>query len=211
MPTTNSPVYVGPVTVSATETLQAIAVASGYPASALSAAAYTINTTAVATPGFSVAVNPGTLSVTAGDSGMVKVTVTAQNSFSAPLTFSCAGLPAGATCSFSPATVTPVGGTASTALMITTSPSAAALPPSRTPWIPGSVLAGVLCFFGRKKRRGLQMLMLALVGLGLSVCGGCGANQETATKVTTSAVTVIATSGPIQLSTTLTVALQQGD
>jgi hypothetical protein len=53
-PTTSSTLYTGPIPVSSTETIEAIAVASGYSASAPSGAKYTITLTA-ARPSFSVA------------------------------------------------------------------------------------------------------------------------------------------------------------
>jgi hypothetical protein len=53
-PTTSSPVYSGPVTVTVTETLKAIAVESGYSNSAVASAAYSV-TLSTATPAFSVA------------------------------------------------------------------------------------------------------------------------------------------------------------
>ena len=60
-PTTSSTLYSGPVTVSATETLEAIAVESGYANSAVSTAAYTI-APALASPTFSPAAGTYTTS-----------------------------------------------------------------------------------------------------------------------------------------------------
>ena len=54
-PTTSSTRYTGPITVSSTETLEAIAVATGDTNSAVASAAYTINVPVVATPTFSPA------------------------------------------------------------------------------------------------------------------------------------------------------------
>ncbi|MGB9148401.1 MAG: chitobiase/beta-hexosaminidase C-terminal domain-containing protein [Acidobacteriaceae bacterium] len=68
-PTTSSPQYTGPITVFATETVEAIATASGYAQSSVGSAGYTINLT-TATPAFSPAAGTytSTQTVTISDS-----------------------------------------------------------------------------------------------------------------------------------------------
>jgi hypothetical protein len=207
-PTASSTVYSGPITISSSETVKAIAVTSGYSNSAVGAAAYAISFPA---PSFSVAVSPGALDIIAGQTGNAAVLVTPLNSFSSPVSLSCTGLPSGASCNFSPATVTPSGAEASATLTVVTSMTAVALSHSSRSWLPGSVLAVTFFSLGwRKKGRLYVLLVLGLCGA--SLCTGCGAivlsSAQQVTQPTTSTVTVIATSGSLQQSTSLTLTVQ---
>jgi hypothetical protein len=202
-PTTSSAVYLGPVTVSSTETVQAIAVASGYSTSAVASASFTIGQLA-ASPSFSVDVSPASLAIAAGTSGTTTVLVTPQNGFAAETSLTCAGLPSWASCTFSPSTVTPSGSVASSTLTITTTPVQQASRSGSSALFPGSALAISLCCFGWRKRRGLQMLVLAVAILGAGLCTGCGANTTSPAQAT---ITVIAAHGDLAPTTSLTLTL----
>jgi FG-GAP-like repeat/Bacterial Ig-like domain (group 3) len=78
------------------------------------------------TPTFTLAANPSSLSIAAGMTGTATLSVTPQNGFNSAVTFSCSGLPANSSCSFSPSSVTPSGAAATTTVTIATNVQAAA-------------------------------------------------------------------------------------
>ncbi len=84
-------------------------VSNGVPTGAFSACS---GGTALSTapPGFTLSAAPAKLSLTAGNSGVAKVTVAPVNGFASTVAFSAGGLPSGATATFSPAS-SPTGTT----------------------------------------------------------------------------------------------------
>ena len=91
--------------------------ATGFAQSAVASAAYTIQ--ALPPPDFSVSATPALQSVAPGGSTTYTVTVGSLNGFGGIVALSVSGLPAGATPSFSPSTVT--GSGTSTLTVSTTS------------------------------------------------------------------------------------------
>ena len=94
-PTTSSPVYSSPFTVSTSENIQCLAAKTGYSNSGVSGAAYTISTPVVATPTFSVAAGtyttPQTVTLsdsTAGSTIYYSTNGTVFTAYSSPLTIS---------------------------------------------------------------------------------------------------------------------------
>ena len=209
-PTTNSAAYSGPVNVSVSETLRALATArngsggTAYSPSGVGVAAYTISRPP---PTFTIALSPISLDLTAGQSGTAKVLVTPVNSFASPISFSCSGLPAGAVCSFSPATVTPSGSTAVTTMTISTSPTTPALLKESSAMVPYSLSAVAIFLLGRKMRSRMMPLLFASLGLGL--CTGCSSSstQKPAPQPSISTVTITAAGGSLSQTATLTLTL----
>jgi hypothetical protein len=198
-PATSSTRYTGTITVFTSETIEAIAVASGYANSVVASAVYTINQAS-----FMLGASPTSLIVNSGGQGAVTLTVTPQNGFNSTVSFACSGLPSGVTCSFSPTTVTPSGSAASTQLTISASAQAAASRPNSCPFLPATALAVALCLFGLKRRRGLPLLLLlAVTFTGLALLSGCGSGTSGGAgglKPTPviSTVTITATAGTLQ-------------
>lgn len=207
-PTTASRLYSAPVTVSTTETINAMAVANGYGPSSVTSASYTLNLPRV----FSLTALPTSLDVSAGSTGSVNLTVTPQNGFDSTVAFACSGLPAGATCTFNPATVTPVGTSASSTLTLSIGAKSARLVPSARPVLPDTLFALATFCLGWRRRRILQnrLLILTLVGLlgVMSACGGGGGSGAGPSSPAASMVTVTASSGTLQQTVAISLSVR---
>lgn len=123
---------------------------------------------------FSISVNPAALSLYTGQAAAAKVGITSLNGFNQPLALSCSGLPANATCSFTPASL-PNGQGDANLVIQTAAPHQAAAGFVSGP----AALLGALTLLllpKRKLRRrflaGLSVFMLAVVvGMGMAGCG----------------------------------------
>ncbi|MGZ4811936.1 MAG: hypothetical protein ACXVZI_04140 [Terriglobales bacterium] len=167
---------------------------------------------------------PASAQVTRGQTAQFSLGLT-ETGASDPVALSCSNLPAGATCSFAPATVTPGASMTSVALTISTSAMTASRHhsfPLFAFWAPGALgmvmLPGALA---RRKRassartlRPAGLLILALVLLAQLACGGGGATPKaasvqssstTASTTATSASTTTSVSTTTSASTTYTV------
>jgi FG-GAP-like repeat/Bacterial Ig-like domain (group 3) len=79
-----------------------------------------------ANPKFNLNPDTTSLTIAAGQTGTVTIGVIPLNGFAGTVQFSCSGLPANSTCSFSPSSVTPNGVATNTTLTVATNVQAAA-------------------------------------------------------------------------------------
>lgn len=181
-------------------------------------------TTAGATPTFGFSAAAPTASVTAGGTATVQLSLASVNGFSGNVSLACSGLPANASCSFSPSSVS-VSSTVPSIVTatITTNTKTAALEPlpgrGVTPMVAGTIAAFLLPFaslLGAGKRfrlanasrlAGVAVLVL-LAGL---AAGGCASGSSSQTSTTpapvtpagTSTVTIAATAGAVTQQATV--------
>jgi hypothetical protein len=167
---------------------QITAVYSGnnsYAASASAGVAVEATAATTALPDFSVAANPTSLNLTAGQYGTSIITVAPENGFGQSVTLSLSGLPAGTTSLFTPniVTPTPTASVTSTLQIQTTASSSSSMNQGGPLGGNASHLAyailfpGVLALVGigaLRKRGGIQLFGIALLLIasasGLTAC-----------------------------------------
>jgi hypothetical protein len=164
------------------------------------------------------------VSIKVGQSGSASVAVIPEGGFNQAVSFAYSGLPAGATCTFAPPSLTPDGTNIATdAMTVSTAASAAGerhrAASIHTGWLAASGfgLAGVLLIplCGRKRRTtrmvvlgGILMMLLVLVTLG---CGTSGSSAQPPNPIVGTysvTVTATATGGPAR-SATVSVTITQ--
>jgi hypothetical protein len=132
----------------------------------------------------SLALVPSTaqLAVHAGQGGSLQLSVRAAGALTGPVSFTCAGLPAGAQATFTPATLAPGSLPAEVTVTLAWTASAGLGPTwGNAPW--PWLAAGTVLLAGSRRRRRGGFLAVLLLGAALAwtlACGGGGGGGSTA-------------------------------
>lgn len=191
----------------------------------------TVNAATGGSPDFSISAAPPTATVTAGQTASYSLAASALNGFSGAVTLACAGLPAATTCAFNPNPLTVNGAGASASLQMATTGLTAALSHSDfgnntfaclvtiEVSLFGMCLIGVGNRHSRAKGKHSRMwlsalLALTLLGIGCGTVSnhsqqsGSGGSPRPTTPAGTYNVTITATSGSLQHSTSVQLVVQ---
>jgi hypothetical protein len=157
------------------------------------------------TPGFTISLNPTSLTIPRGTNGVVALTITSFGNYAGYGFTTISGLPTGASyiITTSPAVIGPIvngvgtNGTQTFNLYITTFLPGAHATLASFLWLPALFMAGVLGL--RRKQlsvRGRQLMVFAILFCGMMATSGCGngsSNPGTSTGTTTATVSVAST------------------
>jgi hypothetical protein len=178
--------------------------------SAVGSATTTINVAATST--FSLSSSSTSLTISQGQTGTATISLAPVGGFSAPVQFSCSGLPQYATCTFAPPSINPGASVAKTTVTIATN-----MQTSELVWPSGLSYAAVLLLgLGaiRRTHNGIRhmslplfMILMAVVGAAVGCGGSSGMSHVTPAGVST--VVVSATSGTTVQTVSLTVTIAQ--
>lgn len=131
-----------------------------------------ITVTALA-PAFTLVGTPTTLSLGRGANGVVTLNLAANASFSGNVTLTCSGVPANATCTVNPSSVSLTAGQTGTAtLVIGTTIANAAVPIQSKPWEVPAALVSTAMLFGIFAKRRKAVRLVSVLGLVMMFCLG---------------------------------------
>jgi hypothetical protein len=163
----------------------------------------------IVVPDFYLSAYPGTLNFSSGQTtGLSTINISPVNGFTGTVSFSCSGLPSGASCIFSPSFVTTNG---SSVLTITTTkaqdgrlPVAAENKARKLLWLPAAAMVSTSLFLviavPRSWREFLGLCLFVPIALVITVtsCGGSGSGVSTTppSPTLTSTVITASTSSP---------------
>jgi hypothetical protein len=172
----------------------------------------TINVAATST--YSLSASNTSLTIAQGQSGTATISLTPVGGFSAPVQFSCSGLPQYATCTFAPPSITPGGSAAKTTMTIATN-----VQTSELLWPSGLDYAAVLLLglgavrrFRHRIRRTSVPFCMLLIAAAVGSAVGCGGGNSGMSHVTprgVSTVVVSASSGSNVQKVSVTVTIVQ--
>ena len=174
-------------------------------------AASTVPVTPVApsNPTFTLGLSNSSITVAEGQSASLQVLLSAGQGYQGAVQLSCAGLPAGVACNFSPATVSLQAASADSTLSISSNSTAVSSKAMETnatfailgPWN----LVGLLGMCSRKRRRksgpGTMVLLLFAAGAGLIALTGCGVHVNNVTQPYQVSVTAVGANQQSQTQT----------
>jgi hypothetical protein len=153
----------------------------------------------VTSPAYSIAANPTSITMNAGDTKTATITLTAVGGYSGTVSFSCSGLPAYSTCGFNPASLTPSASNPTPATTFTFSTnvntSSSLRPAAPSPFAKGTQivaagsLASLVLLLGLRRRVAasralrnsvstLALAFMAALLFGVLGCGGGGGSTS---------------------------------